>query len=164
MNGTYFSKLTDGTWGVTIRGDLGGNATKMAGQTVTVTKKNGGTSTVRLGARIDSWNGGRAASYAIARDSANDSYRDDAARIDAANADAYMYGASGEPTPASDPDHLDCDGCRGDGVHFGAGYVLNGKFVGHTGTCYRCGGKGYQTRADAKRNAYYDNHVRRISV
>jgi hypothetical protein len=39
---------------------------------------------------------------------------------------------------------------------------VNGVFKGFTGKCFRCGGKGYQTEADRKRNAYYDNHVRRI--
>ena len=57
-----------------------------------------------------------------------------------------------------------CDGCRGDGVYYGAGRVENGKFIGFTGKCYRCGGKGSQTPADVKRCAYYDNHVRRFSV
>lgn len=57
-----------------------------------------------------------------------------------------------------------CNGCGGSGKFHGAGAVVNGKFVGHVGTCYRCGGKGHQTPADVKRNAYYDNHVRRVSL
>jgi hypothetical protein len=56
----------------------------------------------------------------------------------------------------------DCDGCRGDGIYYGRGYVENGRFRGHTGTCYRCGGKGWQTAEDVKRNRYYDNRTRRI--
>lgn len=56
----------------------------------------------------------------------------------------------------------ECDGCRGDGIYYGRGYVENGVFKGFQGTCFRCGGKGYQTAADVKRNNYYDNRVRRI--
>jgi len=50
--------------------------------------------------------------------------------------------------------------CGGSGLYFGKGYVLNGVFQGYVGTCYRCGGKGYQTKADVKRNNYYDNRIR----
>lgn len=56
----------------------------------------------------------------------------------------------------------ECDGCRGDGIYYGAGSVVNGHFVGYTGRCYRCGGKGHQTKSDVKRNRYYDNRIRRI--
>lgn len=59
---------------------------------------------------------------------------------------------------------VDCEGPCRDGVYYGAGIVLNGTFKGFTGKCYRCGGKGYQTKSDVRRNAYYDNHVRRFSV
>jgi len=54
----------------------------------------------------------------------------------------------------------DCDGCRGDGVYYGAGYVNNGKFVGFTGTCFRCSGKGWQDDRDIARNRCYDRHRR----
>ena len=57
---------------------------------------------------------------------------------------------------------VECDGCPGNGVHYGRGYVENGVFKGFTGVCFRCGGKGYQTAEDVKRNTYYDNHVRRV--
>lgn len=57
---------------------------------------------------------------------------------------------------------VDCDGCNGDGKFYGAGAVINGKFVGFVGKCFRCGGKGYQTQKDASRNRYYDSHVRRV--
>ena len=53
-----------------------------------------------------------------------------------------------------------CDGCRGDGVYYGRGAVVNGKFVGFTGTCYRCGGKGHQTKSDEARNRTYDRNRR----
>lgn len=56
-----------------------------------------------------------------------------------------------------------CDGCKGDGIYYGAGRVENGKFIGFTGKCFRCGGKGYQTEADTKRNWGYDNYHRKIS-
>lgn len=41
-----------------------------------------------------------------------------------------------------------CDGCSGDGVWRGRG---------KTGQCFRCRGKGYQTDADKRRNAFYDS-------
>jgi hypothetical protein len=56
-----------------------------------------------------------------------------------------------------------CDGCSGDGVFF-AGRIENGKRVGRTGKCFRCGGKGWMSSEDMKRNRYYDNHVRKIPV
>lgn len=59
-------------------------------------------------------------------------------------------------------DRFECDGCSGDGVHHGRGYVENGVFHGHTGVCFRCHGKGTQSRADQERNTYYDNQVRRV--
>jgi hypothetical protein len=52
----------------------------------------------------------------------------------------------------------ECDGCNGSGVYYGRGAVVNGKFVGFTGTCYRCGGKGHQTSSDLGRNRTYDRH------
>ena len=58
----------------------------------------------------------------------------------------------------------ECDGCRGDGVFYGRGIIENGVFKGHTGTCFRCHGKGWQSDEDRKRNRYYDNHVRRVDV
>lgn len=52
--------------------------------------------------------------------------------------------------------------CGGSGKFYSGGMILNGVYTGTIGVCYRCGGKGYQTEADVKRNRYYDNHVRRI--
>jgi hypothetical protein len=57
-----------------------------------------------------------------------------------------------------------CWYCGGSGTYHGRGYVENGVFKGFTGPCFRCKGKGYETAADKKRNAYYDQHVRRISI
>lgn len=79
---------------------------------------------------------------------------------------AYVYsdnevGKVAAPKPRPEGT-LECDGCNGSGIYYGAGAVVNGKFVGFTGTCYRCGGKGHQVEKDRKRNAYYDNHVRRF--
>ena len=54
-----------------------------------------------------------------------------------------------------------CYSCNGSGVFYCAGRVENGKFIGFSGVCFRCGGKGTQTAKDENRNAYYDNHVRR---
>jgi len=80
---------------------------------------------------------------------------------------AYVYGpgddhkvAAPKPVPEG---NVACDGCNGSGTYYGAGSVVNGKFVGHSGTCYRCRGKGSQTPADLRRNRYYDLH-RRISL
>lgn len=77
---------------------------------------------------------------------------------------SYVYTPAPEPLPVAEvPEGCSsCDGCRGDGVYYGAGSFVNGHFVGFTGKCYRCGGKGYQTKKDVRRNTYYDNHVRRI--
>jgi len=58
----------------------------------------------------------------------------------------------------------ECDGVCRDGVYYGRGYVENGVFKGFTGTCYRCGGKGWQSDADRRRNSVYDNRYRRFSV
>ena len=52
--------------------------------------------------------------------------------------------------------HQKCT-CR-DGVFYGRGVIENGVFKGFTGTCFRCNGTGVQTRADAVRNHFYDNH------
>lgn len=73
---------------------------------------------------------------------------------------AYVYGPAPELPPVKDaPEgNVKCDGCRGDGVFYGRGSVVNGHFVGFKGTCFRCGGKGSQTHADVKRNEAYDRH------
>jgi hypothetical protein len=63
-----------------------------------------------------------------------------------------------------DGDRHKCDGCNGSGTYYGAGRVENGKFIGFSGTCFRCQGKGHQTESDVKRNRYYDDRVRRFSV
>jgi len=60
-----------------------------------------------------------------------------------------------------EPERGECD-CHGSGLYYGAGRVENGKFIGMTGTCFRCEGKGWQSPADVKRNDRYDNHYRRI--
>jgi hypothetical protein len=49
-----------------------------------------------------------------------------------------------------------CGRCGGTG-RFITG-SLNGKLTGPGGICFRCEGKGKQNLADAKRNAYYDEH------
>lgn len=56
-----------------------------------------------------------------------------------------------------------CD-CRGTGEFCSGGAVVNGVYTGKRGTCFRCNGKGWQSDEDRKRNAYYDNHVRRINL
>ena len=81
---------------------------------------------------------------------------------------SYVYSDSDEgkiaepkPVPAG---CVTCDGCNGSGVYYGRGSVVNGKFVGFSGECYRCRGKGHQTAKDVRRNRYYDNNVRRFNV
>lgn len=63
---------------------------------------------------------------------------------------------------------VECWSCSGRGIYYGRGYVdlTSGKpvFVGFTGPCYRCGGKGWQTAKDTRRNRYYDNHVRKVYI
>jgi hypothetical protein len=49
-----------------------------------------------------------------------------------------------------------CGRCAGTGL-FVTGTV-NGIPTGPGGNCFRCGGKGYQTPKDQRRNAYYDAH------
>lgn len=65
---------------------------------------------------------------------------------------------------ADDDRSLDCEGCQGTGRFYSGGMVLNGKFTGKIGPCFRCEGKGKQTPKDRSRNSYYDNNVRRFSV
>jgi hypothetical protein len=60
-----FQKLDDGSWGVKLNG-MPGEAVGKTGQTVTVQKRNGGTSTATLGMCVDKWNAGRSAVYQIA--------------------------------------------------------------------------------------------------
>lgn len=57
-----------------------------------------------------------------------------------------------------------CLDCSGTGTYYAGGAVVNGRFTGKTGPCYRCQGKGYQTDDDRKRNEYYDLHVRTIRL
>lgn len=73
---------------------------------------------------------------------------------------AVHNGTEGDWAPIKDRPEgtVECDGCRGDGVHYGRGAVVNGKFVGFTGVCFRCGGKGHQTKSDVARNRTYDRH------
>ena len=58
-----WQRLDDGrSWGVKANGL---RADEQQGQTVHVSKRDGGTSEVRLGARITRWNGGSAAVYKV---------------------------------------------------------------------------------------------------
>lgn len=78
---------------------------------------------------------------------------------------SYVYTTGHEvAAPKPIPEGMSkCDGCNGSGIFYGAGSVVNGQFVGFSGVCYRCGGKGHQNGDDLKRNAAYDRH-RRYSV
>jgi len=75
-------------------------------------------------------------------------------------APSYVYGPAPTWEPIKDvPEgNVPCDGCNGSGVFYGAGAVVNGHFVGFKGVCYRCGGKGSQTKSDVARNRVYDSH------
>lgn len=57
-----FHHLDDGSWGVKESADLG-QAGHQAGQTVEVTKRDGGIQQVTLGSLVTTWNGARAAVY-----------------------------------------------------------------------------------------------------
>lgn len=54
--------------------------------------------------------------------------------------------------------------CSGSGVFRWGGGTVNGVFTGKTGVCFGCQGKGWMSAADRKRDAYYWNHVARISA
>jgi len=54
-----------------------------------------------------------------------------------------------------------CGRCAGTG-QFITG-ITNNVPTGPGGVCFRCGGKGYQTEKDRRRNDYYDQH-RSISL
>ncbi len=49
-----------------------------------------------------------------------------------------------------------CSRCAGTGAFITM--VENGKPKGPGGICFRCGGKGYHTLADRRRNDYHDTH------
>lgn len=53
------------------------------------------------------------------------------------------------------PGTCQCGNCHGSGLFYGRGVIENGVFKGFVGPCYGCGGKGYQTVADQRRNATY---------
>jgi len=55
-----------------------------------------------------------------------------------------------------------CQDCGGTGRYVW-GTIING-VPQHSGKCYRCNGKGFQTAEDRKRNEYYDNRVRRVEI
>ena len=57
----------------------------------------------------------------------------------------------------------DCE-CGGSGKFYSGGAVVNGRYTGRIGECFRCQGKGYQTAADRKRNYWYDAKYRRIHI
>ena len=56
----------------------------------------------------------------------------------------------------------DCWKCGGTGTYCISGATINGRFVGRTGTCFECQGKGYTTPEDDRRNDYYNRYVRRV--
>ena len=64
MRNTYFTKVDDKTWGVTIRNFP--RVTEGSGDIVGVRKKDGTVRLVRLGTRITSYLGGRGAIFLIA--------------------------------------------------------------------------------------------------
>lgn len=47
-----------------------------------------------------------------------------------------------------------CERCSGSGCYVTG--TVNGKLSGPGGECFRCGGKGFQTADDERRNAAYD--------
>jgi hypothetical protein len=71
---------------------------------------------------------------------------------------AYQLAALNAPETAT--------GCRcnGSGVFHAGGYVENGVYKGHTGVCYGCEGKGWQSPNDVKRNRIYWTRYARLSA
>lgn len=61
-------------------------------------------------------------------------------------------------------DTRECPHCSGKGVYYGRGHVENGRFIGYTGPCYPCAGKGMQDRKDRIRTATYWAKYARISA
>jgi len=53
-----------------------------------------------------------------------------------------------------------CGRCAGTGAFVTGNH--NGKPTGPGGICFRCGGKGYHTQADRKRNYWYELKGRRV--
>jgi hypothetical protein len=51
-----------------------------------------------------------------------------------------------------------CAKCRGRGIYYFGGAVINGVFQGKSGPCFSCGGTGRQTEADINRNHAYNRH------
>ena len=54
-----------------------------------------------------------------------------------------------------------CWKCGGSGL-WRAGHIENGRFVGTTGTCFPCRGKGFQTPADKRRTDFYYDHFYQV--
>ncbi len=65
--------------------------------------------------------------------------------------------------PKPHPTYTECT-CDATGLFFSGGAVVNGKYTGTAGVCFRCQGKGWQSPKDVKRNAYYDNRIRRVPL
>jgi hypothetical protein len=59
---------------------------------------------------------------------------------------------------------VDCPACAGTGKHYSGGAVVNGKYTGKVGNCYRCNGKGKQNDADRRRNWGYDTKHRTVAA
>jgi hypothetical protein len=56
-----------------------------------------------------------------------------------------------------------CGRCAGTGRYVTS--ICNDVPIGPEGeVCYRCRGKGYQTKKDVARNSYYDNHYRGVGL
>lgn len=66
-----------------------------------------------------------------------------------------------QPTHAApQPKAAVCAKCGGSGKWYGHGHTENGVFVGETGVCYACKGKGMQTRSDVRRcDTYWQHHT-----
>lgn len=55
-----------------------------------------------------------------------------------------------------------CDRCRGTGI-YSWGASINGRMQ-HSGTCYHCQGKGWQSEEDKRRCAAYWNYAIRSAI
>ena len=54
--------------------------------------------------------------------------------------------------------------CDGSGIYYISGGTVNGVFVGQTGKCFGCHGKGWQDRSDVIRNRTYWSKYARVGA
>jgi hypothetical protein len=147
-----FQRLDDNTWGIKASGNLGA-ATGHAGRTVDVITRSGALKVVTLGAMVTSWNGGRAATYAIAP-SANGHANHGVPRTGSSvavalnAADAMEAAAEASAYAAEIADDIDN----------AAAYVV------HRADAIRAAWRSSAVRGDTVRSSYYDTTTYTFTV